>query len=198
MTIAVLVPNLTLAEGLHGPGTVVIGGSIGYGMGSAQLKLTEGNQSTYQHNVTNGYLRGAFFVTPSVALGAQYQSWADQTNGNESMKMNMTAVTLSWYPTDGFYANLGVGLGELEAEFGLLQAADVPPGTPPDEMPPTQIVPTRISHDAAGVLLAGGYEWHMGGPLTMGFQADLWYLETLDNLTGLVSSFSVTANLYLW
>jgi hypothetical protein len=70
--------------------------------------------------------------------------------------------------------------------------------TPPDERPATTVVSRKFSENALGLVMAGGYELPLSKSLSMGIQLDVWYLETLENLSSIVSSVSLNANLYLW
>jgi len=127
-----------------------------------------------------------------------YQEWKADGTATSVMKMRLTAATVTWYPTEGAYACFGIGAGDVEATLGLLDRRAYPPDTPPDEIPATGVITRHFSENALGMVLAGGYELSLTKSLGMGVQLDMWYLETLENLSSIVSSVSLNANLYLW
>ena len=191
--------EVTRLEVARSPGSFVLGGAYGYGLGDVRLKFADGTTVRHESNFTNGYLRASIFVSPSVSIGAQYLNWSDKRqSGDDTMDLRLGAFTVTWFPSQRIYGMFGIGAGRLKTQLGLLEEQDYPPDTPPDERPPSQIVTREFSEDTVGLMVAAGYEAPITETLGMGIQLDVWYLETLEGLTSLVSSASDNINLYLW
>jgi len=193
-----LAPQVACCQTPHEPGSLMIGASLGYGLGGVRLKHGESTISRQESNFSSGNLRAGIFIASNVAVGAQYQEWSEEEQSARTMNMHLTAATITWYPTEGVYAQFGLGAGDLEVDLSMLAPADYPPDTPVEERPAGTITTYRFSENAVGILLAGGYELLLSKALSLGIQADVWYLETLEDLSSLVSSVSLNANLYLW
>jgi len=87
---------------------------------------------------------------------------------------------VTWYAAGNFFVRGGAAAGEIDTAFDL----------------PTGQVP-RLE-EGFGVVGAMGYEWLPAGDLHLWLQVDLWYLETMDNLTARGSTASLTVNYALW
>ena len=154
---------------------LVVGGSIGFGIGDAGASGFDGARGPG----LGGGLRIGYVVAPGFDFGVERIMWASGALTDETWALEVTAASVTWFPWGrGSYIKVGGGLGSI------VHTVDSGSGTIKD------------SDGGLGVLLAAGYEVKAGRKLCVGPQVDFWHGEIHDGRSMNFTNLTVTMKWY--